>query len=195
MSDLVEASLHDVASQVWGEDANPFYIVSPRYVRTSAGIRVLHHLCNILNRLGYPAFMIISPDFEGENVISPQLVTPVLTKRVAEAHYRSQLTPITIYPEVVNGNPFDAPFIVRFLGNFPGLLGGQVQFPPDEVIVPYSAALGRLSRVRSHRCFSRSAIRASSIPATAPSRANCASCTATSSARWAAESSSRSTAT
>ncbi len=142
MSDLVEAPLQDVASQVWGEDANPFSIVSPRYVRTSAGIRVLHHLCNILTRLGYPAVMIISPDFEGENVISPQLVSPVLTKRVAEAHFRSQLTPVTIYPEVVNGNPFDAPFIVRFLGNFPGLLGGQAQFAPDEVIVPYSAALG-----------------------------------------------------
>jgi hypothetical protein len=136
-------SIHrdEVASFVWGEDVNPFYIVSPRYVRTSAGIRVLHHLSNILNRLGFPAYMIISPDFEGENVIAPNLISPLLTKRVAEAHFRSGLTPITLYPEVIHGNPFRAPFVARFLGNFPGLLGGPAAFAADEVIVPYSAAL------------------------------------------------------
>ncbi len=40
---------------------NPYYIVAPEYTRHSAGIKVLHMLCNALNRAGERAYLITYP--------------------------------------------------------------------------------------------------------------------------------------
>lgn len=120
---------------------NPYYIVTARYARTSAGIKALHFLCHALNRMGEQAFLIVHPYFPPYLSTHPELNTPVLTKRTMDYHREQGLTPITIYPESVKGDPMLAPFIVRYVLNYAGLLGGDTQFPEAEYCISYSAAI------------------------------------------------------
>ncbi|MEN1831279.1 hypothetical protein AAIM60_00220 [Pseudomonas lijiangensis] len=120
---------------------NPYYIVTARYVRTSAGIKALHFLCHALNRMGEQAFLIMHPYFPAHLSTHPALNTPLLTKRIMDYHRAEGLTPITIYPESIKGNPMRAPFIVRYVLNYAGLLGGDEQFPETEYCISYSEAI------------------------------------------------------
>ena len=120
---------------------NPYYIVAARYVRTSAGIKALHFLCHALNRMGEQAFLIIHPHFPPYLSTHPALNTPLLTKRTMDYHRAQGLTPITIYPESIKGDPMNAPFIVRYVLNYAGLLGGDSQFPVSEYCISYSGAI------------------------------------------------------
>ena len=115
-------------------ETNPYYIVAPSYVRTSAGIRVLHTLGHMLNSRGYYAY-IASPK------CGPYHLNRHLTPDAIQSHFDRKLTPIVLYPEVMCGNPYGAPCVVRFLGNFPGFLGGDKTFPDNEIIFGYSAEL------------------------------------------------------
>lgn len=120
----------------------PFYIVAPRWTRTSAGIRSLHILCHWLNMTGQSAFMLIYPDWQGLQV-NPDLQTPVLTEAIARHHFELGLPPVVVYPEVIAGNPFDAPVRVRWIGNYPGLLGGTATFDADELCFAHSEHLAK----------------------------------------------------
>lgn len=120
---------------------NPYYIVTARYARTSAGIKALHFLCHALNRMGEQAFLIVHPHFPPYLSTLPTLNTPVLTKRTMDYHRAQGLTPITIYPESIKGDPMRAPFIVRYVLNYAGVLGGDTQFPEAEYCISYSAAI------------------------------------------------------
>lgn len=122
------------------EHPHPYYIVAPRYERTSAGIRTLHLLCHWLNRKGFPAFIQIFGNKKGP-LFSPDLIAPELTYRVVLDHFESKRTPIVVYPEVVSGNPLKASCVVRYLLNYPGLLGGDREYQFDEMVFAYSDAL------------------------------------------------------
>ncbi len=131
----------DVA--VFPDDSrHPYYIVAPPYTRFSAGVKSLHLLCHNLNRCGYQAFMVIDPDLpEGVPALSPSLTTPRLTQDLADAHLSAGRQPIVVYPEVIPGNPMNASVVVRYVLNFPGLLGGDKTYAPDEIVFGYSAVL------------------------------------------------------
>lgn len=118
-----------------------YYIVAPQYVRTSAGIRALHLLCHALNRSGERAYMVMWPFIPDLASTHPDLLTPLLSKDIIEADAARGLAPIAVYPETVVGNPLGAPFVVRYVMNFPGLLGGQTQFDPGELLFGYSSVL------------------------------------------------------
>ncbi|OIQ92727.1 hypothetical protein GALL_253300 [mine drainage metagenome] len=121
---------------------HPYYIVAPPYTRFSAGVKSLHLLCHSLNRRGYQAYMVIDPDVPvGVAALSPSLTTPRLTQDLAEAHQRDGRRPIVVYPEVIPGNPMNAPVVVRYVLNFPGLLGGDKTYAPEEIVFGYSAVL------------------------------------------------------
>lgn len=120
---------------------NPYYIVTARYTRTSAGIKALHLLCHALNRMGEQAFLITNPYFLPYLSANPAFNTPVLTKRIMDHHRAEGLTPITIYPESIRGNPMKAPLIVRYVLNYAGLLGGDEQFHESEYCISYSEAI------------------------------------------------------
>lgn len=122
---------------------HPYYIVTPRYVRTSAGIKVLHLLCHALNRAGERAYLITHPYCLPQYATHPELITPLLTKATVEHDFATGLAPIVVYPETVHGNPFKAPFVVRYVLNFPGLLGGDSQYREDEFCIAYSENLAR----------------------------------------------------
>lgn len=134
----------DVVWTLPNKKRNPYYIVAPPYVRTSAGIKVLHLLCHALNRMGERAYILPHRFYRSiVAVTNPELNTPVLDKQVLDYDFATGQTPIVIYPEVVYGNPFHAPFVVRYVMNFPGLLGGETHYHPDEFCVAYSEQLAQ----------------------------------------------------
>jgi hypothetical protein len=91
--------------------------------------------------MGERAYIVVKPYRPVGAVINPELNTPILTEEVADYHFKNRLTPITVYPETISGNPLRAPCVVRYVLNFPGLLGGDERYSPDELCVAYSDVL------------------------------------------------------
>lgn len=117
------AALKDDTS-IYLERNQPYYFISPGYNDKSAGIRLLHRLCSLLNQLGFEAY-VESPKTDGN------LWTPQLTKTIISAHYRAGKKPIVIYPEVVNGQPLKLGLPVRYMLYYPGSHGGSAHFDED----------------------------------------------------------------
>lgn len=135
-------------SQLYGRIQHPYYIYAPRWINTSAGIKSLHYLCNSLNELGYPAFLILAEERIGnEPRVSGKLKTPILTQEIADAHFEAKLTPITFLSETIPGNPIGAPYVVRYLMNYVGALGGPTEFPSNEKIIAFSANIAERSKL------------------------------------------------
>ena len=127
--------------------SNPYYIVAPPYVRTSAGIRVLHLLCHSLNKKGQMAYLLMYPAMPWRShQIGPDLMTPVLTNDIVKSHFERGLAPIMVYPETIAGNPFKSPCVVRYVLNFPGLLGGDKEYAPSELCFSYGEVLAAHTR-------------------------------------------------
>lgn len=123
---------------------SPYYIVTPRFIRTSAGIKALHILCHCLNRVGQEAFLFIHPVWPAASATNPDLLTPLLTPADVARHQASGVSPIVVYPETVAGNPLGARTILRYVLNFPGLLGGNNRYPPEEIVFGYSQVLATI---------------------------------------------------
>jgi hypothetical protein len=128
-------------TSLWPERHHPYYIVTPVYVRNSAGIRCLHLLAHWLNRLGHSAWLVASSLQDVALRTDPALSTPELTPAIANYHYANNLTPIVVYPEIANGNPLQAAVVARYVLNFPGLLGGDAAYSPEELVFGFSSKL------------------------------------------------------
>lgn len=112
--------------------SNPVYIYAPPFVTWSAGIRVLHQLCDQLNKNGVPAWITLHGP--GSNLdVSSQLDTPVLTREILQSHIRRGLKTVAIYPETILGNPLNASVVITWMLNSPKLLGGEKNFKSDFV--------------------------------------------------------------
>ena len=120
--------------ELFSRRPQPYYIYTPNYRRNSAGIRVLHMLCDALNRSGYEAYVVA-------NVLNPDLMTSCLTTEVRALHRSQGLEPIAVYPEIIDGNPLEAGVVVRYLLNQPGYLGGSGVYDPDDLQFAYSRGL------------------------------------------------------
>jgi hypothetical protein len=132
----------DDLCSLYGPIQNPFYIYAPRWVNSSAGIKALHFLCHSLNQVGQSAYLVLADDFHGmKSRINGKLNTPILTQEIAQAHFDAGLKPITIYSETIRGNPVGANFVVRFIANYLGKLGGPSEFPENDFILAYSKKL------------------------------------------------------
>ncbi len=119
----------------------PYYIVAPRYVATSAGVRVLHTLCHMLNAHGQQAFVVTFPDFGNAAWVSPDLNTPVLDMATARAHAAAGRKPIVVYPETVRRPFFKGGLMVRYALNLPGLLGGPARLDDAPLCLSYGARM------------------------------------------------------
>ncbi|MCU7281541.1 glycosyltransferase [Pseudomonas peradeniyensis] len=120
--------------KLFSKRSQPYYIYAPDYRRSSAGIRVLHMLCDALNRSGQEAYVTT-------RVLEPQLVTPYLTDDIIALHKSQRLEPIVVYPEIVDGNPLGGKAVVRYLLNKPGHLGGRGEYAKDDLIFAYTRGL------------------------------------------------------
>jgi GT2 family glycosyltransferase len=103
---------------VHGKPRHPYYIFAPDYRETSSGVCVLHYLCHVLNLSGYEAYLTPCQ-------VNPKLRTPILTEELRRHHRSIGLTPIAVYPEVMDGNPIGAPIVARYILNREGFLTGR----------------------------------------------------------------------
>ena len=78
-----------------------------------------------------------------EDFCNSELLTPLLTPALARRHYEDARTPIIIYPEIVSGAPFGGACVVRYVLNYPGLLGGDKIFDQEDLCFSYSKILGQ----------------------------------------------------
>lgn len=121
---------------------HPYYIAAPPWKRgDSAGVRAFYLLCHALNRAGQNAFLLFNS--RRKRQVPGDFLAPMLTETIAKEHFREGLTPITIYPETILGNPFRSPLVARWILNFPGLLGGDTTYDPREILFGYSGELAR----------------------------------------------------
>jgi hypothetical protein len=119
----------------------PYYIVSPRYARTSAGVRVLFRLADLINRSGGSAFILLSPRFNHDLASSPMDVAPFLNRKIVDYHFENGLTPIVVYPETVRVSKFSPPVRVRYLLNYDDLLFHNEPLDADDYLLTYSEAI------------------------------------------------------
>lgn len=130
--------------QTHGRISIPYYIFAPRWIQSSAGIRVLHLLCHNLNLNGYEAYLVTSDiPFRSQPRVSGDLFTPILTHEQYLSHYEAGINPIVLYSETVRGNPLKAKNVVRYLLNYVGSLGGDTKFNQDEYILAFSKNIAR----------------------------------------------------
>lgn len=110
---------------------SPYYIFALDYIQQSAGIRALHYLCHALNESGMEAYVMCKG-------VVPHLRTPILDEATLKRHHESGRVPITVYPEIVSGDPLaTGGLVVRWLLNKPGHIGGDGYFPDDNLIFTY----------------------------------------------------------
>jgi tetratricopeptide (TPR) repeat protein len=111
----------------------PYYVYAPPWRRNSAGKKAMHLLCHHLNKIGEEAYVHLHIASE----VNPLLQTPLLTGEVMARHRAMGAEPVVIYPEVLHGNPLNARYVVRYILNHPGLLGGPKTFDDSDLLVYY----------------------------------------------------------
>lgn len=121
----------------------PYVIVTPRFMPQSAGIRILHQLCHLLNRAGFEALLHVVPFYRDVDDISSRLQTPVLTSSTCARFVAEQRRPILVIPESLPFAPVEGCLNVRYLMHFPGFLGGPKTFTDNDLTFAYSAVIAR----------------------------------------------------
>ncbi len=121
--------------------ASPYYIAAPRYLATSAGVRLLHELCHGLNSMGHDAYVAIYPFARGDGDVSLDLRTPVLTPEIIAHHRAHGRRPIVLYPETMPPTALPGGVRVAYILCEPGLLGGPDSFPDAHYILTYARSL------------------------------------------------------
>lgn len=130
---------------------HPYYLIAPRYIRTSAGARVLYRLCDLINKSGHSAFIFLRPHGNHALSASPMDVAPFLTPKTIRYHFDNGLTPIVIYPEISSVAPLDAPVRVRYLLNYDNLLCQNDPLGHDDYLIGYSQRITDLITVNKPR--------------------------------------------
>jgi len=135
-----------------------FIIFSPSYSENNGGAVTLHHLCHLINKVGYECYLYPGFDNFEINILNFKKVLPIFLKKILREPFRRFKkskrfnTPIlkkfpgeynlhelvVIYPEIVFGNPLGAKNVVRWLLNDPGFFSGKIYYGPNEIYFKYS---------------------------------------------------------
>jgi len=111
-----------------------FVVCTPPYANNSAGIIVLHELCDALVRNGHEAYIALMHMSEGQwdfhYPVSEEGFRPGLQRTVVDpAQYEQAVNDaldngICIYPEIVQGNPLMAKRVARYFLYYDGAISG-----------------------------------------------------------------------
>ena len=124
-------------------------ICTPAYRNNSAGIVVLHELCDAIVRLGYVAHIILMEPSESEwsfkvsedpSFYREDLQKIAVTPELGEKWIKEILARgITIYPEIITGNPLNAKNVVRYFLNGDGVISGKKSaYQPSDFCLAFS---------------------------------------------------------
>lgn len=134
----------DLINRLYGQRDHPIYIYVPGYIEESAGIRALHYLCHALNQSGHLSWLVVHGLISNDrSSVNAELNTPVLTNEIRDQHFKAGLAPIVIYPETIPGNPLKAQVVIRWILNYPGILGGPKTFERSDYAMAYSAKIAQ----------------------------------------------------
>jgi hypothetical protein len=106
-----------------------FLIYSFNYDWKSGGNQVLHDLGKILSK-DYTTYVF------GTTTLFESKAICVNIDKAKEIAIQDDV--ITIYPEVISGNPFNAKNVVRYVLYYPGWHAGDKQYSDDELIITYN---------------------------------------------------------
>jgi hypothetical protein len=124
-------------------------ICAPPYQNYSAGIVILHELCDAIVRLGYVAHIILMDSSTGKwsfhvsedpSFYGAGLQRAAVPPDLGEKWIRQVLdTGITIYPEIIVGNPLNAKNVVRYFLNGDGVItGNKSEYQPNDFCLAFS---------------------------------------------------------
>jgi hypothetical protein len=105
-----------------------FLIYSFNYDWKSGGNQVLHDLGKILSK-DYTTYVF------GTTTVFESKAICVNIDKAKEIAIQDDV--ITIYPEVISGNPFNAKNVVRYVLYYPGWHAGDKQYSDDELIITF----------------------------------------------------------
>jgi hypothetical protein len=105
-----------------------FLIYSFNYDWKSGGNQVLHDLGKILSQ-DYTTYVF------GTTTVFDSKAICVNIDKAKEIAIEDNV--ITIYPEVISGNPFKAKNVVRYVLYYPGWHAGDKEYSDDELIITY----------------------------------------------------------
>jgi hypothetical protein len=106
-----------------------FLIYSFNYDWKSGGNQVLHDLGKILSK-DYTTYVF------GTTTLFESKAICVNIDKAKEIAIQDDV--ITIYPEVISGNPFNAKNVVRYVLYYPGWHAGDNEYSDDELIITYN---------------------------------------------------------
>ena len=106
-----------------------FLIYSFNYDWKSGGNQVLHDLGKILSQ-DYTTYVF------GTTTVFDSKAICVNIDKAKQIAIEDNV--ITIYPEVISGNPFNAKNVVRYVLYYPGWHAGDKEYSDDELIVTYN---------------------------------------------------------
>jgi hypothetical protein len=106
-----------------------FLIYSFNYDWKSGGNQVLHDLGKILSK-DYTTYVF------GTTTVFESKAICVNIDKAKEIAFQDDV--ITIYPEVISGNPFNAKNVVRYVLYYPGWHAGDKEYSDDELIITYN---------------------------------------------------------
>ena len=106
-----------------------FLIYSFNYDWKSGGNQVLHDLGKILSK-DYTTYVF------GTTTVFESKAICVKIDKAKEIAFQDDV--ITIYPEVISGNPFNAKNVVRYVLYYPGWHAGDKEYSDDELIITYN---------------------------------------------------------
>ena len=100
------------------------------YDRTSAGIAACHRLVHELNEGGFAAFSTGAVNTRWNERRLSRFGSYLLVRL---GH------PIVLYPEAIPRNPLGSKRVVRWVLNFPGVMGGEDEFHDSELVYTWSS--------------------------------------------------------
>jgi hypothetical protein len=108
-----------------------YLVYAPEYVYWSAGIKILYKLHDAIKETGREVYLLN----HGRSPLKQKWKTSRLVSKLnRESETRIF---VAIYTESIIGNPLKVKNRIRWILNYPGLLGGQAEFEQD-YILPYS---------------------------------------------------------
>ena len=74
MKNEIQGSDSQILNKTYGMDSRPYFVYTPRWINSSAGIKALHYLCHALNSNGQHDFIVLSEsEHNGEPRVKPTL--------------------------------------------------------------------------------------------------------------------------